>query len=86
MDTPSVDDLQAEIDQLKHGLEGRDVIGQAKGILMERHGLTADQAFRRLVELSQHSNAKLADVAEYLVELRVDAPSPQLEVDPVLPE
>jgi AmiR/NasT family two-component response regulator len=79
-------DPYEEIVQLRRALTTRDVIGQAKGILMERHGLTADQAFRRLVEMSQHSNAKLADVAEYLVELRVDAPSPQPDVDPVLPE
>lgn len=30
---------------LHAGLRNRDVIGQAKGILMERHKLTADQAF-----------------------------------------
>jgi AmiR/NasT family two-component response regulator len=75
MDTPSVEDLQAEVEQLKGALEGRDVIGQAKGILMERHGIDADEAFARLVEMSQHTNVRLREVAENLVELRADLPA-----------
>jgi AmiR/NasT family two-component response regulator len=44
------------------------VIGQAKGILVERHGLTTDtEAFAMLVEGSQHTNIKLHDVARRLV-------------------
>ena len=41
----------------------RDVIGQAKGILMERHKLTADQAFGVLARVSQEMNRRLFDVA-----------------------
>ncbi len=41
----------------------RDVIGQAKGILMERHGLTADQAFAVLTRASQETNTRLFAVA-----------------------
>jgi GAF domain-containing protein len=54
--------------QLRHALSNRDVIGQAKGILMERHRITADEAFRMLSEASQRSNRKLADVAHALAE------------------
>jgi hypothetical protein len=43
------------------------LIGQAQGILMERYKLTADQAFLRLVRVSQQRNAKLRDVADGLV-------------------
>jgi len=46
----------------------RDLIGQAKGILMERHRLTADQAFRLMVEASQRTNTKLAEIAQRLTE------------------
>jgi GAF domain-containing protein len=49
---------------LEAALASRDVIGQAKGVLMTRHGLTADQAFVRLRELSQDQNRRLRDVAE----------------------
>ena len=45
----------------------RQLIGQAQGILMERHKITADQAFGLLVRASQHRNTKLRDVADALV-------------------
>lgn len=44
----------------------RDLIGQAKGILMERFKITPDQAFSILVSVSQRTNRKLFDVAEEL--------------------
>ena len=45
-------------------LQTRDVIGQAKGILMERHRLTADEAFERLSQVSQAHNIPLRQIAE----------------------
>jgi AmiR/NasT family two-component response regulator len=42
------------------------VIGQAKGILMERHGYDADRAFDALRRASQHLNIKLRDIADTL--------------------
>jgi GAF domain-containing protein len=53
-------------DQLKRAILSRDLIGQAKGILMERERLTADQAFDRLREVSQRLNRKITDVAQEL--------------------
>lgn len=52
--------------QLGAAVLTRDLIGQAKGILMERHQLTADQAFALLTRVSQHTNVKLRDIAEQL--------------------
>ncbi|MHA3703451.1 GAF and ANTAR domain-containing protein [Jatrophihabitans sp. YIM 134969] len=54
-------------EQLREALQRRDVIGQAKGILMERDRLTADQAFERLSWASQRLNRKLFVVAEEFV-------------------
>ncbi|MCZ2804618.1 GAF and ANTAR domain-containing protein [Modestobacter sp. VKM Ac-2983] len=51
---------------LRSALDSRDLIGQAKGILMERHRLTAEQAFELLVRASSHTNRKLLDVAAEL--------------------
>jgi GAF domain-containing protein len=51
------------IAHLENALATRDVIGQAKGILMERHRVSADEAFARLVAASQATNVKLRDVA-----------------------
>jgi transcriptional regulator with GAF, ATPase, and Fis domain len=53
---------------LTRAIAVRDLIGQAKGILMERHKLTGDQAFAVLVGASQNTNTKLTEVARYLVE------------------
>jgi len=47
-------------------MSSRDVIGQAKGILMERHRIDAAAAFERLKEASQRSNRRLRDVADHL--------------------
>lgn len=53
---------------LHRGLSTRDVIGQAKGILMERQRLSAGEAFDLLRRASQRLNRKLADVAQRLAE------------------
>lgn len=50
-------------ENLRSAVSSRDVIGQAKGILMERHKLTADQAFAVLARVSQELNRKLVDIA-----------------------
>jgi len=49
---------------LQAALENRDLIGQAKGIVMARHGLTAEEAFDELRRASQRRNVKLRDIAE----------------------
>jgi GAF domain-containing protein len=51
---------------LRTAMDKRDLIGQAKGILMERHKLTAVQAFAVLVRTSSHTNRKLFDLADEL--------------------
>jgi hypothetical protein len=50
--------------QLEAAIASRDVIGQAKGILMERLRLTPDEAFDVLRRSSQRLNVKLRDIAE----------------------
>ena len=56
------------VDQLTQALSTRDVIGQAKGLLMEREQTTGQKAFQMLVAASQEANVKLADVARLLVD------------------
>jgi GAF domain-containing protein len=55
-------------EQLRNALETREVIGQAKGILMEREGCSADEAFGLLRGVSQRTNRKLRDVAQDVVD------------------
>jgi GAF domain-containing protein len=59
-------------ENLGHAVQGRDIIGQAKGILVERRRVTPNQAFELLRAASQHRNVKLARVASDLVESGVD--------------
>lgn len=58
----------ADRDHLFDALASRDMIGQAKGILMREHSITSEQAFSTLTHVSQHDNRKLRDVAARVVE------------------
>jgi GAF domain-containing protein len=59
-----------ERETLSEGLQTRKVIGQAIGILMERYELNEDRAFAFLVRASSHTNIKLRDLAQQLVDER----------------
>lgn len=61
--------MATENAQLQRALESRDMIGQAKGMLMERFHVDAAAAFKLLTRLSQESNVRLAEIARRLVEL-----------------
>src|SRR3954471_21882539 len=60
--------LTDKVAGLEEALLSRDVIGQAKGILMERLHLTPDQAFEELRTVSQQQNKKLKEIAAELAE------------------
>lgn len=53
---------------LSVALDSRAVIDQARGILMARRGISAEQAFAELARESQNSNVKLRVLAARLVE------------------
>ena len=54
-------------EQFKAALSSRDIIGQAKGMIMERYKIDEHQAFGLLKRLSQDHNIPLADIARQLV-------------------
>lgn len=68
--TDAVTAAELEAAQLREALRSRDVIGQAKGILMQRQGIGADEAFDILRRTSQDLNVKLTEVAAMLVRRR----------------
>jgi GAF domain-containing protein len=55
-------------EQFRSALGSRDIIGQAKGMLMERFKIDAVQAFALLKRLSQNSNTPVVAVARRLIE------------------
>jgi GAF domain-containing protein len=55
-----------QLENVTSALVNRDIIGQAKGILMERFKITSDQAFAVLAKVSQDTNRKVSAVAEDL--------------------
>jgi transcriptional regulator with GAF, ATPase, and Fis domain len=54
--------------QFDSALSSRDVIGQAKGILMERYGVDDRTAFAMLVKISQESHIRLHEVGRRVAE------------------
>lgn len=59
--------LSKEVRDLRASARMRAVIEQAKGVLVERHGITLDEAFARLRKMSQEHNVRLVEVAATVV-------------------
>jgi serine phosphatase RsbU (regulator of sigma subunit) len=59
--------LRAELAGVRTAMRNRAVIEQAKGVLVERLGITPDQGFDHLVRLSQRTNIKLIEIASSIV-------------------
>ncbi|MGY1802367.1 ANTAR domain-containing protein [Blastococcus sp. SYSU D00922] len=65
--------MQQLATNLERALTSRATIDQAKGMIMARLGVDADDAFARLVSLSSRLNVKVRDLAALVVEGHVDA-------------
>jgi GAF domain-containing protein len=62
------DRMQALVGNLTDALASRDIIGEAKGIIMEREKCTPEAAFDVLRVASQRQNIKLRDLAQRVVD------------------
>ncbi len=60
------------VDQLEEAMKSRHAIGEAMGILRERHHLSEEEAFNVLRRISQHHNVKLRDIAQMVRDERTD--------------
>ncbi|MEU6483732.1 ANTAR domain-containing protein [Streptomyces sp. NPDC046887] len=60
--------LREEIAQLRYAAVSHAVIDQAIGVVPAYGGLRSDTGWEVLREVSQHTNTKLREVAEYLVQ------------------
>ncbi|MFM9698125.1 ANTAR domain-containing protein [Streptomyces europaeiscabiei] len=70
-------ELRARNQQLGRAIESREVIDQARGMLMVLAPCSSERAWDLLVGVSQHSNTKLRDVAAALVATTRDRTLPE---------
>jgi AmiR/NasT family two-component response regulator len=61
------DTFDHEVETIRLALETRDLIGQAKGVIIASAGCTADEAFVLLKRQSQAENRKLHEIAAEIV-------------------
>lgn len=59
--------IRRENEDLKKAIESRKLVERAKGLLMEREGLTESQAFRRIQKASMDYRKPMVEVAEALL-------------------
>lgn len=58
-----------ELSKLKKGLDDRKIVEQAKGILMDRKGISEAEAYRRIQKMSMDSRVAMRDIALKIMEL-----------------
>ena len=60
--------LEQELEDLKTSLEARKLLDRATGVLMDAHGLTESEAYRRIQQYSMSKRKSIREVAEAIVE------------------
>jgi response regulator NasT len=59
--------LRAEVGNLKEALESRKIVERAKGVLMDSHGMSEAEAFRRIRKTSMDARKSMREVAEAIL-------------------
>ncbi len=59
--------LQGKVKDLEERLATRKVVERAKGLLMQKQGLTEQEAFRRIQKLSMNNRKSMREVAEAIL-------------------
>jgi len=59
--------VRRENEDLKKALDSRKIVERAKGLLMERQGLTESEAFRRIQKASMDGRKSMVEVAEAIL-------------------
>ena len=59
--------LEEELGDTRSALETRRAVDRAKGVLMDRHGLKEEEAFRRIQKLSMDTRKSMREVAEAIL-------------------
>ena len=61
------EELQKNVTDLQQALETRKLVDRAKGILMDKQGLTEAEAFRKIQKMSMDNRRAMKDVAEAII-------------------
>ncbi|MGC8780410.1 MAG: ANTAR domain-containing response regulator [Anaerolineae bacterium] len=59
--------VQKQVDDLQQALETRKLVDRAKGILMDKQGLSEAEAFRKIQKMSMDNRKPMKDVAEAII-------------------
>ncbi|MGW7385560.1 ANTAR domain-containing protein [Streptomyces sp. NPDC054794] len=62
-----VEQLRAENEQLQRAVASHAVVDQAIGVLVMMAGISPEDGFTVLREVSQHTNTKLSSIAEQII-------------------
>ena len=57
-----------QLENLRLALQSRDLMGQAKGVIMASRGCSSNEAFQLIVKQSQHENRTATEVAAEIVD------------------
>ena len=60
-------EISQEAASLKEALEARKLVEKAKGLLMQKHGLTEQEAFRRIQVQSMNTRRSMREIAEAII-------------------
>ncbi|MEM8530267.1 MAG: response regulator [Chloroflexota bacterium] len=63
-----IESLRQQVGELEDSLEARKLIERAKGILMQRLGLSERDAYERLRHRARDKRAKMRDIAQAIIE------------------
>jgi response regulator NasT len=59
--------MRQEVQDLQYALETRKLVDRAKGILMDAHGLSESEAFRKIQKMSMNTRRAMKEVAEAII-------------------
>lgn len=60
-------DLRTQVTRLGEALEARKLIARAKGLIMDRHGISEQEAHRRMQKEASRTNSRLVDLARAIL-------------------
>jgi len=61
--------LRQELAQAKTALQSKDIISQAKALLMQKQNLTEPQAYEKMRKMAMNKGLKIADIAQHMIDM-----------------